>query len=136
MEAFTFILFAFSFIGIAGLFSLKSWEEYKKTVIAKGLRKRADVAAIQLKQLLILGLGEFEKLVPTAMRLARISLHELALSFAALSRASERQAHRLADMVSHKRHFEHREQKNEFLRQVGAVKSVRADKMDAGAVEA
>ena len=123
MELFATVIFSISVIGIIGLFALKYWEEKHGRVLAPQLRAHADTQALELKDLLLKIKVEARKLGPTSIRVARLALHELALSLAALSRASERQAHRLADLVSHKRGFVPRESKNEFLKQVSEYKN-------------
>ncbi len=123
MQFLAMFTFFISFAGIVGLFSLKYWEEKNERELIPALRKHADAQALELKQLLLLYKGEMRKVGPASIKLARVLLHDLALSFAALSRASERQAHRLADMVSHKRSFVPREAKNEFLKKVGEYKN-------------
>jgi hypothetical protein len=45
------------------------------------------------------------------------------LGFAAFARSSERQAHRLADLVSHKHGFVPRETRSEFLRKMSEHKN-------------
>ena len=61
---------------------------------------------------------DMQDLLPRAVLLSRFLVHEAALGIARAARYSERQAHRLADMVSHKRGFERRETRSEFLRKV------------------
>ncbi len=115
------ILLGVSILGIAGLFYVKHWEERNAQIFAPAFRLVADSKALDIKFFLGLTQQEFKKLGPTSVRVARALLHDLALSLAALSRASERGAHQLADMVSHKHRFERRETKNEFLKQVSDV---------------
>jgi hypothetical protein len=110
-------------IGIVSLFYIKHWEEREARVFAPGVRLYCDEKALELKGFLGLCQKQVRKLGPTTLRILRALLHDLALSLAALSRASERQAHRLADMVSHKHRFERRETKSEFLKQVSDFKN-------------
>lgn len=112
---------AISVFGIGLLFYIKHWEEKRARVFAPGFRLLADEKALEFKAFLATCEGEFRKLGPTSIRIGRVLLHDLALSLAALSRASERQAHKLADMVSHKHTFQRRETKNDFLKQVSDV---------------
>lgn len=123
MILFATILLGVSVAGLTLLFVVKYWEEKRSRVFVPMLRLSADREAIELKRLLDRGEDEFYKLGPTTIRLARLLLHDLALALARLSRASERQAHRLADMVSHKHRFERRESTNEFLKQVSEYKN-------------
>lgn len=110
-----------SILGISLLFYVKHWETKNARVFVPGVRIRADEGALQLKALLVKCQQECKKLGPTSIRIGRALLHDLALALAALSRASERQAHRLADMVSHKHAFQRRETKNDFLKHVGDI---------------
>src|SRR5437899_3153626 len=117
MEFTPAIFFGVSVLGLAFLFYVKYWEEKNARVFIPGFRLAADGKALEFKAFLVLCQSEFRKLGPTSIHIGRTVLHDLALSLAALSRASERQAHRLADLVSHKHRFERRETKNDFLKQ-------------------
>jgi hypothetical protein len=121
MEMLATIVLGVSVLGIASLFLIKNWEEKHARIFLPGVRLAADQGALTIKAFLIWGIEECRKLGPTTLRISRVVLHDLALSLAALSRASERAAHNLADMVSHKHHFERKETKNEFLKQVGEI---------------
>ncbi|OGG54954.1 hypothetical protein A3C20_02655 [Candidatus Kaiserbacteria bacterium RIFCSPHIGHO2_02_FULL_55_25] len=112
------VIFFLSLLGIVGLFGLKHWEEQKQRVVAQDMRVRADERALEFKTWLENSRGEFKKLPPALLRLSRIAIHEAALGAAASARFIERQAHRLADMVSHKHHFERREPRSDFLKQM------------------
>jgi len=57
-------------------------------------------------------------------------VREAALGLAASARYLERQAHRLADLVSHKRGFERRETKSEFLKQVTDFKASNGESLE------
>ncbi len=115
------IVMGVAILGLVLLFFIKNWEEKHARIFIPGLRLAADDRALELKALLVWCESEFRKLGPTSIRVSRALLHDLALSLAALSRASERGAHRLADMLSHKHRFERKETKNEFLKQVGEI---------------
>ena len=117
------ILFALSLLGIAALFVFKRWEMKRETILFSGLRARGDVRAQQLKELALAARMDLAKVPPEALRITRILIHEGALAFAALARFLERQAHRLADFVSHKRGFEKRETRSEFLKKVAEHKA-------------
>ena len=117
------IIFIVSLFGIAGLFGLKYWEEKHHKMLANEFRARGDERAMQLKDFFEQRLREADKFPPTIVRFTRWSIHELALAFAALARTLEHQAHRLADLVSHKHRFVQRESKNEFLKQMGEYPS-------------
>ena len=116
-------VFVFSLIGTATLFALKYWEGKRGNVFVPTVRQKADVQAEKFKELVIAAWFDLGKVPSEAFRTARIIVHEAALGFAALARFSERQAHRLADLVSHKRGFERRETRSEFLRKVSEHKN-------------
>ena len=118
------IVLGVSLLGISVLFLVKNWEETNVRIFVPRMRLAADQKALTLKAMIETSKSEFQKMGPTTLRMARTLLHDLALTLAALSRASERQAHRLADMVSHKHRFERRETRSEFLKQVGEFKNV------------
>jgi len=121
MELAAMIVLGFSILGIGFLFYIKHWEEKEARVFVPGMRLAADDKALEFKAFLGTCQNEFRKLGPTTLRIGRAMLHDLALALAALSRASERQAHRLADLVSHKHAFQRRETRNDFLKQVSDV---------------
>ena|SRR6185436_13173327 len=120
---FAIIVFAFSFVGITGLFALKYWELQRERVVLPEFRRKNDMRAQRVKELAHAARVDLEKLLPEIVRVARILVHEAALALAALARFSERQAHRLADLVSHKRGFERRETRSEFLKKVAEHKN-------------
>lgn len=116
-------VFFFSLVGIAALFGQK-WREIRRgKALAPDLRSRADREAEKLKELAEAAWMDLGKVPPEALRLARVLVREMALGVAALARFLERQAHRLADFVSHKRGFERRETRSEFLRKVAEHKN-------------
>lgn len=117
-----------SILGIVVLFLMKSWEEKHGRIFAPSVKFAADKKATEFKQILLMTQTTIGRLGPTSIRVARVILHDLALSLASLSRASERQAHRLADMVSHKHRFERRVSKNRFLKQVSNFKTTSSDR--------
>lgn len=120
---FAIIIFLFSALGIAGLFILKHWEEKNHRVLAPGARAWGDTKSLEAKSLFGQMQLQADKVPPMMLHLTRWAIHELALGFASLARALERQAHRLADFVSHKRNFVQRESKSEFLKQVSEYKN-------------
>jgi len=121
---FAAILFIISLLGIMGLFSLKFWEERRGGVVLARLRAEGDEKALALKSSLEKYRHESQKLYPTAILLGRYLVHEAALGLAKGARGLEAQAHRLADMVSHKHAFQRRETRSQFLREVSEYKSV------------
>jgi len=113
-----FILFFVSIAGIIGLFVLKYWEARHQRLLAPNARAAFDTQALRLKELLVALAADLEKLPPEIMHLSRLAIHELALALAALLRFLERQAHRLADLVSYKHRFRRRAPRSEFLKKV------------------
>lgn len=111
-------IFVVALLGIVALFAVKFWEVSREEVIAPKLRGRADDRALKIKERLLNSRHEISKLPPFLMYLGRMTLHESALMLAALGRILEREAHRLADLASHKHKFERKETKSEFLKQV------------------
>ena len=123
------VFFFGSLIGIGVLFGIKYWEVRHGRMLSPGARTRADRGALQIKALLDVASNEAQKVPPALVYIARLLLHETALGTAALARTLERQAHRLADVVSHKHRFERRESRSEFLRQMNghALRDPRAE---------
>ena len=124
---FAAVVFVLSLIGIAGLFTLKYWELRRQRVLFPMWRQRADLRASALKELMVAARLDLAKLPPAAVVVGRLILHRGALALAALARMGERQAHRLADMVSYKHRFEKRETRSEFLKKVAEHKSGKSD---------
>ena len=118
MALFYAVVFALALLGILKLFALKYWELKHERLFMPNLRKAADRKAEQLKELSIAARADLEKLPPETARLTRVLLHKGALGLAALARAGEEGAHRLADFVSHKRGFERKATSSEFLKKV------------------
>lgn len=117
------VLFFGSFIGISTLFGIKYWEYSHERVVAEPVRTKADERALELKAMLTQARIEFAKVPPFLVLLSRYAVREGALGIALLARRLERQAHRLADFVSHKRGFERREPRNEYLKRMEEYKN-------------
>ena len=111
-------IFGVTLVAIGALFVLKFWETGTGRMLAPSLRMGADTYALQLKNRLFRARLDLARTVPFAVLLSRYLVHEGALGFAAFARISEMQAHRLAELVSHKRTFVPRETRSTFLRQV------------------
>lgn len=120
--AFTIGVFFFSLVGLIAFFAIKRVELRRGAVFFPAWRMRADLEAVRLKGFGAILWADITKIPPAALRAMRSTAHEAALGLAALARMSERGAHRLADLVSHKRGFERRETRSEFLRQVSERK--------------
>lgn len=111
-------VFIASIVGIVAVFSIKYWELKRQIVIAPAIRARADDGAREFKHLLGRSRVELMKLPPVLLYLSRVLVHMAALKAASSARYLERQAHRLADVVSHKHRFERRAPRSEFLKQM------------------
>ncbi len=111
-------LFFLSLVGIVGLFTLKEWERRRSRVLVPELRERIDRLSFYLKELLVALRLDLEKLPPEILHISRIVIHEMALTAARLLRFLSLQAHRLADLVSHKHAFQRRAPRSEFLKKV------------------
>ena len=118
-----FVIFFFSLFAIAFLFAFKYWEIRREHIVFAAWREKADVRALQLKELLDAARLDLSKIPPEVVRLSRIGIHQLALGFAAFAREAERHAHKVADLVSYKHHFEKRDTRSEFLKKVAEHKN-------------
>lgn len=112
------IVFCASLLGIAFLFTLKKIEVARNSRFAEVMRMRADNGALRIKTLLESLEGHLENIPFFLAAVLRYGIHIGALGFARLARTSEEYAHALAEMVSHKRTFERRETKSQFLKDV------------------
>ncbi|MCR4280762.1 MAG: hypothetical protein NUV88_00295 [Candidatus Kaiserbacteria bacterium] len=119
MLIFLTVVFFISLVGIIGLFAVKHWERTHSRVLYSNVRAIADKNAAKLKVLVHMRRAELSKLPPQALVMAKKAVHAGALGAARLARAMESKSHQLADLVSHKHHFEKRETRSEFLKQVG-----------------
>lgn len=117
------IPFVLSALGIVALFAVKRWELKNDRVLAPAWRERVDAQALEAKNLLSHGGSSLGKLPPLMLVIGRYFVHEAALSAASLASFLEKQAHKLADMVSHKHRFERRETQSDFLRKVSDHKN-------------
>lgn len=127
---FATIIFVGSLIGIVALFGLKHWEMRREKLLVPAMRSELDRRAVQLKELMAAARVDLEKLPPIVMRLSRFAIHEAALGFAAMAHFAEREAHRVADLVSHKHRFERRETRSEFLKKVAEHKNGNSNGLD------
>lgn len=124
------IFFIIALVVLILLYTVKYIEMRRQRVMAPEIRTRADAFAVSLKSLMLRGAEELRRVPPTLVYLSRFVVHEAALGTAKLMRLAEAQMHRIADMVSHKRSFQPREQRNEFLKQVGEIKTDTLDTTD------
>jgi hypothetical protein len=112
------VVFGVSLAVILALFILKRIELRRGARFVEGFRMRADERALDVKHVLLVCEWYIERTPFFVTTLARYGVHFGALSFARLARSSAEQAHRLADLVSHKHRFERKETKSSFLREV------------------
>lgn len=117
------IVFFVSLGGIVLLFLLKRAEAGRGRRYAEDMRLRADGGALVVKDWLEAGEWYLARAPWFVGALARYMVHIGALSFARVARASEKYAHRLADLVSHKHRFQRRETKSQFLKDVSEYKN-------------
>lgn len=117
------VVFATSFFLLLILFAVKRIEAGRRARFAEGFRARADGGALRIKSVLETGESYLEELPFFLGAVSRYFIHIGALSFARLARTSAKRAHQLADLVSHKRGFERRETKSQFLREVSEAKN-------------
>ncbi|MBI4068305.1 hypothetical protein HY413_02765 [Candidatus Kaiserbacteria bacterium] len=120
MFSFAIIGFFISFAGLIALFSLKYVEFSKCRIYGSELRAKADSSALLLKALLHASMDRLEQLPHDFVVFLRMVVHVGAIIFAHGARAAERGAHKIADRVSHKHHFERTESRSEFLKSVSA----------------
>lgn len=112
------VIFGFSLTAIVILFAMKAREAAHPSVSRAHWREKADEYALGIKWVLLVVEWYVSRLPLFTTRIMRRLVHSAALSFAHLARISAEQAHRFADFVSHKRSFERRETKSDFLKQV------------------
>lgn len=117
------LIFFASLLGLAGLFTLKAIEAKRGAVYAPRLRASADKAALSLKRRLFDVRFFVARIPPAFLALSRFALRELALAAARFARGAEKRFYAIADFVSHKRNFERRESRSEFLKQVSEHKN-------------
>ena len=123
MMVFAGVVFLASLIGIIVLFGLKIRELRSGKILAPRIRFAADAQALHIKDLLMAAELDLKKIPPLLVYWGHVALHFLALEFAIAARAASRRAHALADFVSHKRNFQRRQTRSEFLKKVSARKS-------------
>ncbi|OGG58397.1 hypothetical protein A2765_05615 [Candidatus Kaiserbacteria bacterium RIFCSPHIGHO2_01_FULL_56_24] len=123
MTLFAGIMFGLSLFGIVILFAIKRYELARGALVGGSWRGRADDFALRVKWAIMVIEWYLARTPIFVSVLVRYGVRMAALGFANLARTSEAQAHRLAEMVSHKRNFERRETRSEFLKQVSEHKN-------------
>lgn len=129
------IIFLIALVLIALLFALRQWEINHGRTLSPALRSRADHAATELKHRALESGTEIQKLWPFAILLSRYLVHEAALGFAQIARVLEREAHNVAELVSHKRSFTPRETRSEFLRKMDRGNGTNIDRDTTGEID-
>lgn len=114
------------------MFALKRYESARQRTIGGPWRAHADVFALEVKRAVMIIEWYIARTPILLLILARASVHVGALGFARLMRALEARAHELADLVSHKRNFERKETRSEFLKKVGEYKNGNGKEKDDG----
>lgn len=123
MVAFATLCFAVALLGVGALFALKHREvQAGRVLMPVSLRERGDERALAFKDFLGSIRAEAHTWPSQALLIARVLAHRAMLALAAAANATERNAHALADRLSHRHHVAPRESTNEFLRQVGDFK--------------
>lgn len=124
------IIFFVSLVLIIALFVLRAVEERRGDKYAARGRQLADNAALNLKDALVDGRKQMEKLPPAVAHVSMRAVHKGALGMAEFARTLEDQAHRFADFVSSKGSFQRRETKSEFLKGVSDYKNNAVDEKE------
>ena len=123
MVVFAGTVFFVSLILILVLFALNMREAKTGRYPLGEWRSIADSEAVKLQELARAADLDLRKVPPLAAHFTHIAIHFAALEFANLARHASRRAHALADFVSHKRNFERRETRSEFLRKMSELKN-------------
>jgi hypothetical protein len=116
-------VFFVSLLGLASLFGLKEWELRRDRFLFPDMRRRLDALALFLQDTLDALKKDAEKVPGELVHLSRTVLHELVLALAFSLRFLSVQAHKLADLVSHKHNFVRRVPRSEFLKKVSEHKN-------------
>lgn len=123
MTIFAAAIFFLALILIIGLLALKQWELSRGRVLLPQWRERADLEALRLKDLMLAARKDAEHLPPFLLDAGTSVVQGIAVDAGHLAIWLGQQSHRLADAVSHKRNFERRETKSEFLKKVSEHKN-------------
>lgn len=116
----TLYVFGVSLCAIVLLFAFKAFEVRRAAATRAAWRDSADEFALRVKWMILVVEWYVARTPLFLTLLARWIVHMSALWFAGLAHGLANHAHRLADFVSHKRSFERRETRNQFLKQVSA----------------
>ena len=114
----TFIVFAASLAGIALLFILKYAEAATGKTLLPGTRRALDARAEEVERWGAFLAHVIEHIPAFLVVFLYFSVHVTAVLVALIARSAERQAHKVADFVSHRRTFERKETRSDFLKEV------------------
>jgi hypothetical protein len=123
MIVFAMTVFFIALAGLVALFTLKQWEFSRDRMLFLPMRIRADEEALHLKELLVAARADIQHLPPLLLDATRSVVQGIAVDAGHIAHWLGEQSHRLADSVSHKRNFERRETKSEFLKKVSEHKN-------------
>ncbi|HET8581109.1 MAG TPA: hypothetical protein VFL98_01420 [Candidatus Paceibacterota bacterium] len=112
------IIFGGAFALILALFILKLVEAVSGRTLAPNTRAMLDEKALVVERMGEKAAYAVEHLPSFTIAFALYLVHVCAFLVARSARGIERQAHRVAEFVSHKRTFSRRETKSDFLKQV------------------
>jgi hypothetical protein len=113
----------FSILGVLLLFAVKKYELSRGVLVGGSMRDDADLFALRVKWIFLVIEWYLARLPDFIFLLTRYGIRISALFTARIARRAEAQAHSIADFVSHKRNFERRETRSNYLKQVGEHKS-------------
>lgn len=113
------VTLAASAFGILLLFVMKKVEVMRGSLIGGSARDSADLFALRVKWVFLVVEWYLSRLPDFLFLLTRYFVRAAALYTARFARQAESQSHRLADFVSHKRNFERRETRSNYLKEVG-----------------
>lgn len=117
------IVLGSSIFGIIMLFVVKKVEIARGRLIGGEVRDNADLFAMRVKWVFLVIEWYLSRLPDFLFLLTRYGIRVAALYTASAARKAEAQAHNVADFVSHKRNFERRETKSQYLKQVSDHKN-------------
>jgi hypothetical protein len=123
MVVFASVVFFVSLLLIVVLFALNMREERTGNYLLADWRSVADIEALKIGELALAADLDLRKVPSLAAHFMHVAIHFAALEFAHIARQASRRAHALADFVSHKRNFERRETRSEFLRKMTELKN-------------
>lgn len=129
---FSFVIFCLALIGIVLHFGVKYWEIEHGPILEIELHKTADREALRIKELMHAAGIDLKKVPPLAVHAAQSALHTGAVRFEKFAHWLGKQAHNVADTVSHRRTFTHRETRSEFLKKVSEHKNGGTNSEDSG----